>query len=218
MSERLRRMNRDDDEPVEQTGIEELAHLDDDDGDEYADELDDDLDIDTFDDDLDIGPFDDDLDIGPFMEATYDEISGAVDDGVPWRPWPSTGLPVADDAMLLAVLAAWTRILVTAGPPGVWCFATDDRDTMTEMLLPMAVGGARPDRKRLDQFFVEFREVLDTAEGGLSSLVIAIARPDGGDRGGYERLWYTAVTEAANRHRVRLRAVAALGSRRASLL
>ncbi|CAM3272361.1 hypothetical protein OCAE111667_01050 [Occultella aeris] len=199
MTERLRKTNWDDDEPVEQTGIEHLAYLDDDYWDDYADEP------------------DDDLDVGPFIDATYDEISGAVDPGV--RPrMPGAGVPVADDAMLLAVLAAWTRILATAEPPGVWCFAIDDHDTMTEMLLPMAVGGARPDRNRLDEFFVEFREALDDAEGGLSSLVIAIARPDGGDRGGYERLWSTAVTAAAKRHRVRLRAVAALGSRRASLL
>ncbi|MBZ2195112.1 hypothetical protein [Occultella gossypii] len=217
MSERVHEMDRGDDDPSEAVRAEYVVHLDDEfDGDD--DEFDDD--DDEFDDDFEIGygdDLDDDLDVGAFMDATFGEITGAREPEVR-PPMPGAGLSVADDATLLAVLAAWTRILVTAEAPGVWCFATDDRDAMTEVLLPIAVGGVRPDRDRLDEFFVEFQEVLDDAEGGLSSLVIAIARSDGGDRGGYERLWYTAVTAAAKRHRVPLRAVAALGSRRAGLL
>ncbi|WP_207947727.1 hypothetical protein [Occultella glacieicola] len=213
MSERGHEQRRSEPETVE-LWIEELAHLDlghlgDEDDDLGGD--DDDL-WDYVDDDVD-----DDDDYGDWSVPDVTEPSAATSAGV-HVPMPGPGVAIPDDAALLAVLTTTTSALIVEGSPSVWCFVMDGRDTMTDLLLLLGERGQRPERAHLDRLFAEFREAAQGPDRVPASLVIAIARPDGGDRGGYERLWHTAVTAAATRHQVTLRAVAALGSRRASLL
>ncbi len=146
-----------------------------------------------------------------------------TDDDTAWSaPGPDDDLsalpshPLLDDSDLLdAVLA-----LVgpeRAGPPALWLLLLDADARPLPVVLPLVGIPLQPEPRDVRQVMVAIGDVLaHDAPGG--SLVVAVVRAAGGDRGSFERTWEPALREAAADRGITVRAVLAVGEHRARVL
>lgn len=104
-----------------------------------------------------------------------------------------------------------------AGVPALWLVLLDAHDRVLPVVLPLVGIPLLPDPHEVRQVLLAMADVLaHDAPGG--SLVAAVVRAAGGDRGSFERAWEHALRTAAADRGVRVRAVVAIGEHRARVL
>ncbi len=124
--------------------------------------------------------------------------------------------PVRDDQHLLEVMLELVGP-ERAGPPALWLVLLDAHGALLPVVLPLVGIPLRPDPAQVRQVLVALGDVLaHEAPGG--SLVAAVVRAAGGDRGSVERAWEEALRVGAADRGMTLRTVLAIGEHRARVL
>ena len=104
-----------------------------------------------------------------------------------------------------------------AGPPALWFVLLDAEDRTLPVVLPITDVPLRADRTLARRVIGVLASVLGTdAPGG--SVVVALVRAAGGDRGAFEAQWVPALRGAADDAGVPIWAVVAIGESRARVL
>jgi hypothetical protein len=104
-----------------------------------------------------------------------------------------------------------------ASPPALWLLLLDADARPLPVVLPLVGIPLQPEPRDVRQVMVAIGDVLaHDAPGG--SLVVAVVRAAGGDRGSFERTWEPALREAAADRGITVRAVLAVGEHRARVL
>ncbi len=132
--------------------------------------------------------------------------------------WPAVPMRVRTEEDVVACAAAFARAFSSEYFYTVWLLAVDPAGVaalLAAELLDMPPeppsGGLRAEA--LGEFAAQVHSL-----GPGSSLVVALASHDGGDRGRRERAWSRAVLDAAAECGLAVRGVVAVGAARARLL
>lgn len=146
-------------------------------------------------------------------DLPHDDFSDDLPHGdVP--PVPAHPLSAPDDVLhVMLGLVGPER----AGLPALWIALLDAERRMLPVVLPLVGVPLQPHPGDVRQVVLAVADVLEhDAPGG--SVVVALVRAAGGDRGAFERAWEAALRAAADDRGVTLTTVVAIGEHRARVL
>lgn len=131
--------------------------------------------------------------------------------------WPASPMLVLGDDDVLACASGFCRAFSSEYFFTIWLLAVDEQGWTTKDAAELLDMPQRPPPSGVRQMIREAAAELETLSPGCS-VVVAIADPDGGDRGVRELAWTGALLDAAQACGMRVRGVVAVGAHRARLL
>lgn len=158
------------------------------------------------------------------VRTTTDAWGRPIEDGVPvFGPpdgdessWPTVPMRVLDEEDLVSCAVRFTRGYSSVYFFTIWLFCLDRDGWTTRDVVELLDMPQRPPAEVLDLLSDVAAEVDELAPG--CSVVVALASPEGGDRGPREESWTRALLASTAVTGLRVRGVVAVGAHRARLL
>lgn len=131
--------------------------------------------------------------------------------------WPAVPMLVHDDADVVRCATGFCHAFSSAYYFTVWLLVVGRDGRTTHEVVELLDMPPRPPEHGIAHLMDRVAQQFESLDAG-GTLVVALAAPDGGDRGARERAWARAVLDAAETCRVGVRGVVAVGANRARLL
>lgn len=131
--------------------------------------------------------------------------------------WPAAPMLVLTDEDVVTCAAVFARALSSEFFFTIWVLVVDEDDWATKDAAELLDMPQRPPGHGVLHLLQDVTIQLEELCPGCSA-VVAIAAPDGGDRGSREVAWTQALLDAAEATGLRVRGVVAVGAHRARLL
>ena len=130
--------------------------------------------------------------------------------------WPTTPMCVLDQEDLVTCAARFARGYASEYFFTIWFFCLDEDGWTTKDIAELLDLPPTPPADVVDLLAHVAREMEEMAPG--TSVLAALASPDGGDRGAREESWTQALLDSTAVTGMRIRGIVAVGAHRARVL